>query len=76
LYITDGVYRIESDYPVHRFLCYDNQGNLVTTLVIDQPGGPLDELRLPSSVRAAALWAEDPEYFTSALTDIVPLYNE
>jgi hypothetical protein len=76
LYIADGIFRVESDYPVHRFLCYDNQGNLVTTLVIDQPGGPLDDLRLPSSVRAVALWAEDPEYFTSALTDIVPLNNE
>ncbi|MDR3138920.1 MAG: hypothetical protein LBT95_04525 [Treponema sp.] len=76
LYITDGIYRIESDYPVHRFLCYDGQGNLVTTLLIEQPGGALEDLRLASSIRAVALWAEDPEYYTSALTDVVPLRND
>jgi hypothetical protein len=76
LYITDGIYQIESDYPVHRFLCYDSQGNLVTTLSIEQPSGALGDLRLASSIRALALWAEDPEYYTSALTDVVPLYNE
>jgi hypothetical protein len=74
--ITGGIYRIESDYPVHRFLCYDNQGSLVTTLLIEEAGGPLEDLRLPSSVRAVVLWAEDSEYYTSALTDVVPLYNE
>jgi hypothetical protein len=76
LNIADGIYRIESDYPVHRFLCYDNQGNLVTTLLIEEAGGSLEELGLLSSIRAVALWAEEPEYYTSALTDIVPLFNE
>jgi hypothetical protein len=74
--ITDGIYRIESDYPVHRFLCYDNQGNLVTTTLIEEAAGAVAELRLTSSIRAVVLWAEDPEYNTSALTDVVSLYNE
>jgi hypothetical protein len=30
-------------------------------------------LNLPSNIRGAALWAEDGEYYTAAVTDILPL---
>jgi hypothetical protein len=74
--ITDGIYRITSDYPVHRLVCYDNQGNLVTVMLLENTNGLVSDLRLVSLVRAVALWSEDPEYYTSALTDVVSLYNE
>ncbi|MDR2101785.1 MAG: hypothetical protein LBP43_04375 [Treponema sp.] len=74
--ISEGIYRIDSDYPVHRFLCYDNQGNLVTVLPVEDTNGLVSDLKLVSLIRAFALWAEDPEYYTSALTDVVPLYDE
>jgi hypothetical protein len=73
LTVSSGVYRIDSAYPVNRLICYDGQGNFVTTLTLDQLDGPVSALELPAGVRGAALWAEDPVYATSALTDVMPL---
>jgi hypothetical protein len=72
--VTEGRYRIDSNYPVNRFICYDEQGNMVSTLTLESVEGQVEDLDIPSNVRAVALWAEDPEYFTSALTDVAPLY--
>ena len=71
--INDGVYRIDSQYPVNHFICYDQQGRTVQTLSITEIEGSLKDLRLLNSVRTAALWAEDPEYHISALTDAAAL---
>ncbi|MDR2760090.1 MAG: hypothetical protein LBB78_12010 [Spirochaetaceae bacterium] len=73
LTINDGQYRIESLYPENRFLCYDEGGEWLT--VIDAPAkeGTVANLNLPSNARTVALWAEDAEYFTSALTEVVPI---
>jgi hypothetical protein len=49
---------------------------LVTVLLVENINGLVSDLRLVSLIRAVALWAEDPEYYTSALTDVVALYNE
>jgi hypothetical protein len=38
--------------------------------------GQISDLGIASEVRAVALWAEDPEYFTSILTDIIPLRDQ
>jgi hypothetical protein len=73
LVIVDGGYRIDSNYPVNRFICYDEQGNIISTLVVDSIDGRISDLDIPSNARTAALWADDPVYFTSALTDVVPL---
>jgi hypothetical protein len=67
LVIEEGMYRIDSQYPVHRLICYDQQGNIVETIALSDLEGSLEEL--PGSGRSAALWAEDPEYHVSALTE-------
>ena len=73
LSINNGVYRIDSEYPVNQLICYDQQGNTVQTLGLTQIQGNLRDLRIPNNVRSAALWAEDPEYHSSALTEAVIL---
>jgi hypothetical protein len=72
-FIDQGMYRVDSRYPVHRLICYDQQGNIVETKVLSSLEGSLEELGIPGSGRSAALWAEDPEYHVSALTEAVSL---
>jgi hypothetical protein len=71
--LAEDRYRIDSNYPVNRFIGYDEQGNLVSVLPLDRNEGQLSDLGFPSEVRAVALWAEDPVYYTSVLTDAAPL---
>ena len=71
--INSGVYTINSEYPVNHLICYDQQGNTVQTVTLAQQAGNLSELRLLNSARSAALWAEDPDYRSSALTEAVSL---
>jgi hypothetical protein len=73
LVVTEGRYRFDSQYPENKFICYDAQGNFVKTLPLENSAGSVSELDIPSSVRTIALWAEDGEYFTSAMTDVVPI---
>ncbi|MDR1903451.1 MAG: hypothetical protein LBQ88_14390 [Treponema sp.] len=71
--IAEGGYRLESRYPRNHFICYDAQGNFVRTIELNGREGSISALNLPSSARTAALWAEDAEYRTSALTDVLPI---
>ncbi|MDR2482056.1 MAG: hypothetical protein LBD08_00310 [Treponema sp.] len=71
--IEEGRFLVESAYPAHYLLCYDQEGNYVSTQPLTVLGGSLDELGLPGNVRSLALWAEDDEYNTAALTAVVPL---
>ena len=71
--ISNGVYRIDSRYPVNHLICYDQEGKPVQTLTISDIEGNIRDLRVSNSARTAALWAEDPEYHISALTDAVSL---
>ncbi|MDR2536241.1 MAG: hypothetical protein LBD29_09455 [Treponema sp.] len=71
--IHEGRYNIESQYPQHNLLCYDEAGNYVRSISVEVPQGETASLGLPSNVRSIALWAEDSEYYTSALTEISPL---
>ncbi|MDR2069039.1 MAG: hypothetical protein LBP71_04135 [Spirochaetaceae bacterium] len=73
LTIDDGRYRIESLYPENRFICYDEGGELLTTVDVPAKEGAVANLNLPPNARTVALWAEDAEYFTSALTEMVPI---
>jgi hypothetical protein len=67
------MYRIDSEYPAHHLICYDSQGNNVGIINLQNLEGPLSELRISGDVRGVALWAEDPEYRTSALTDVAAI---
>ncbi|MDR1318050.1 MAG: hypothetical protein LBJ90_00365 [Treponema sp.] len=73
LEIIDGQYVVNSAYPENRLVCYDVQGNYVFTLPLSAFSGPVRSLEIPDDARAAALWAEDPLYFTSAFTDAISL---
>ena len=67
--VIEDSYRVTSQYPVNRLICYDQQGRTVQTVEINGAEGSIRELRLANSVRTAALWAADPEHHISALTD-------
>jgi hypothetical protein len=71
--VSEGNYTIESSYPSHSFICYDGEGNVTRTMNVQNLSGTIASLGLSSSVRALALWAEDAEYQTSALTDLIPI---
>lgn len=71
LSVSEGTYQIESRYPVNRFLCYDQEGKNVQTVTVTETGGNIRDLRIQNAVRTVALWAEDPTYHISALTDAV-----
>jgi hypothetical protein len=63
-------FSIDTTYPDLRLICFDTQGNEVGAVNVEARSGPLNTLRLPGNARSAALWAEDPAYFTSARTGI------
>jgi hypothetical protein len=69
--IIDGTYRVTSDWPVNRLVCYDRSGNYVSTVQLPSLTGSVSQLNLPSSVRSASLWADDPAYYCSAFTNVV-----
>jgi len=73
LNIEDGRYTIVSRYPEHFFICYDDSGNYIRTVPIANLQDDISSLGFSSAIRAVSLWAEDAEYYTSALTDISPL---
>ena len=73
LSIIGGTYRIDSRYPINRFICYDQEGNPVQTVTVTEIEGITRDLRISNNARSIALWAEDPEYSISALTDAVML---
>ncbi|GHV95556.1 hypothetical protein AGMMS50293_18760 [Spirochaetia bacterium] len=73
LEISESRYTVNSNWPENRLVCYDGEGNYVSTVNLDSLSGFVPDLNLPSSVRTAALWAEDALYFTSAFTDVTAL---
>jgi hypothetical protein len=73
LTITGGRYTVDSAYPVNRLLCYDEQGNHIFSVNLSSLSGAVSDLGIPSQARTAALWAEDAQYFTSAMTYVTAL---
>ena len=73
LEISGGVYTINSLYPQNRFICYDAAGTYLSTVELPALSGNVSSLNFPSGARSAALWAEDPMYWTSALTEAASL---
>jgi len=71
--VTEGEYNINSQWPVNRFVTYDSAGNYISTVTLSSLSGRFSDLYLPSSVRTAALWAEDENNFLSAFTNVVPV---
>jgi hypothetical protein len=72
--ITDGVYNVNSQWPVNRLVCYDNAGNYLSTVNLPSKTGQVSDLKVQSNARTAALWAEDEVNFCSAFTNVVSLH--
>jgi hypothetical protein len=73
LTVTEGRYRIDSQYPLSYLLGYDGEGNLLQTITSPPPEGPVADLTLSSEVKSMALWARDDELHCSGLTEAVSL---
>jgi len=73
LEIADGNYKVTSLYPQNRLICYDAAGRFVSTIRLNSKTGAVSSLNAPSNALSVALWAEDANYFTSALTEVVSL---
>jgi hypothetical protein len=73
LSVGEGTYHIDSQYPVNRLLCYDQQGKVAQTINVTEREGNIRNLRITGTARTIALWAEDPEYQISALTEAVSI---
>jgi hypothetical protein len=73
LTISGGSYTADSAYPINRLLCYDEQGNHIFSVNLSSLSGSVADLGIPSQARTAALWAEDAQYFTSAMTYVAAL---
>jgi len=71
--ITNGLYTVNSQYPSNRLVCYDEQGNYISTVNLSNLSGQIIDLNIPNNARTAALWAEDTQYFTSAFTYVTTI---
>jgi len=71
--INDGQYTVKSQWPSNSLVCYDSKGIYVTTVDLPSLSGGVSQLRLPSNVRSAALWANDDLNSCSAFTNVVPV---
>jgi hypothetical protein len=71
--ISEGKYNVNSSWPSNRLVCYDNAGSYISTVNLSSKSGSVSDLRLQSSVKTVALWAEDAESFCSAFTNVVPV---
>jgi len=74
LSIGDGQFRIESQYPVNRLMIFDDLGNIAEVFTPAALEGRIHDWPILHNTLAAALWAEDPVYRTSAVTAAVPLW--
>jgi len=73
LEVSAGRYTVDSAYPQNHLLCYDEQGSYVSSVNLADLSGSIADLGIPSQARTAALWAEDAQYFTSAMTYVTAI---
>jgi hypothetical protein len=71
LSVNDGIYRINSEYPINNIIAYDHVGDTLQVVRVMGTVGNLTDLGLQGTVRTIALWAEDPQLQISALTEAV-----
>jgi len=71
---SDGIYHIDSQYPVNRLICYDQQGKLLSSVQVSELSGDIRYLGVGGIIRTMTLWAEEPEYRISILTEAIPIW--
>ena len=72
-HVSDGLFRLDSRYPVNRLLSYDEQGNVIQTITLTESAGYIRDLNIAANAIGVSLWAEDPLFRISALTQVVAL---
>jgi len=70
---SEGSYLINSRYPVNRIIGYDQQGKITQVIQVKELSGSLRDLRVTNAVRTIALWAEEPEYKISILSEAISI---
>jgi hypothetical protein len=73
LAVSDGEYKIDSEYPELYFLCYNADGSYRSSVKIESKTGSISSLRLGSDILSVSLWAYDSTHSTSALTKMTPV---
>jgi hypothetical protein len=68
--IIDEMYIVKSEWPKNYFICYNSGGDYAATIELQSLQGNLSDLRIPSTARTAALWADDADYYCSAYTNV------
>jgi hypothetical protein len=66
--IENGSWTLESEYPEHFLLCYDDFGNYIRTILLQTNSGTLPSLGMPPETASVAYWGEDTGSMTAALT--------
>jgi hypothetical protein len=72
LTVADGEYTIKCDYPEKYFLGFADDGTYLVTVPAPGSSGQVKDLRFAGNVVSFALWADDPERSTAALTGSYP----
>ena len=71
--IQGGLFTLDSQYPVNRLLSYDEQGEVIQTITLTEIAGYVSDLNIFSNAIGVSLWAEDPLFRISALTEVVAI---
>jgi hypothetical protein len=74
LSVQAGRYTVESLYPLNSLLFYDGRGNFLATVSLSNLAGLIRDLNVPSDAQLVALWAQDAQRFTSAMTNVTAIY--
>jgi hypothetical protein len=70
---SGGMYQIDSQYPVNRIICYDQQGKIAQAVQVAELNGNIRDIMVIGNIRTIALWAEVPEYHLSILTEAISI---
>jgi hypothetical protein len=73
LEIINGRFFVSSSWPVNRLVFFDNEGVHISTVELSWLSGNVSDFDLPPNTIVAALWAEDPDRFCSAYTNVVSI---
>jgi hypothetical protein len=71
--VADGEYTVKSEYPEQYFLGFAEDGTYLATVPVPGSSGRIRDLRFASNITNVALWADDSERSTAALTNTWPV---
>jgi hypothetical protein len=72
LTVAAGEYTVTCDYPEKYFIGFGEDGSYLSTVPVPGVTGRVKDLRFAGNVVSFALWADDPERSTAALTNSYP----